>query len=152
MIDGKAGTQFNKQLTFNQIANSLDKSRKRMSILVYDSYISNVSNDNKSKIKSKNIICPECNENIKMDIKGYKINLSGCKNNHEINNILLNEFENTQMINLKNIKCEACNESNKSNSFKNKFYKCYDCNKNLCPLCKTNMIIIIIYIILIKEI
>ena len=57
-----------------------------------------------------------------MDIKDYRINLTGCKNNHEINNILLNEFENTQMIDLKNIKCEACNEKNKSNTYKNEFY------------------------------
>ena len=52
--DGKVGTQFDKQLTFIQMANSLDKSRKRMNILVYDF---DNNNDNKSKIKSKNIIC-----------------------------------------------------------------------------------------------
>ena len=82
--DGKAGVQFNKELTFIQMANSLDKTRKKMSILVYD--IAN-NDENKSKIKSKNIICPECNEDIKMNIKDYKINLIGCKNNHRINKI-----------------------------------------------------------------
>ena len=50
--DGKGGTQFNNNLTFNQMANSLDKTRKKMSILVYGSE-NNISD--KSKIKSKNI-------------------------------------------------------------------------------------------------
>ena len=131
--DGKAGLQFNKELTFIQMANSLDKTRKKMSILVYDI---NNDNENKSKIKSKNIICPKCNEDIKMNIKNYKINLIGCKNNHRINNILFNEFENTQILDLKNIKCGICKDNNKSNTYKNEFYKCYECNINLCPLCK----------------
>ena len=42
--DGKAGAQFNKELTFIQMANSLDKKRKKMSIFVYD-----INNDNKNK-------------------------------------------------------------------------------------------------------
>ena len=68
--DGKAGAQFNKELTFIQMANSLDKARKKMSILVYDI---NNNDENKNKIKSKYIICPECNEDIKMNIKNYRI-------------------------------------------------------------------------------
>jgi hypothetical protein len=131
--DGKAGSQFNQELTFIQMANSLDKTRKKMSILVYD--IAN-NDENKSKIKSKNIICPECNEDIKMNIKDYKINLIGCKNNHRINKISFNEFEKTQILDLKNIKCGICKENNKATTYKNEFYKCYDYNINLCPLCK----------------
>ena len=38
---------------------------------------------------SKDIICPECKENIILDIKNFNINLKGCKNKHEINNVLL---------------------------------------------------------------
>ena len=49
----------------------------------------------KDIIKSKNIICPECKENIKMDIIDYKINIYECKNGHKKENILLNEFEET---------------------------------------------------------
>jgi len=131
--DGKVGLQFNKELAFIQMANSLDKTRKKMSILVYDI---NSTDDNKSKVKSKNIICPECNEDITMNIKNYKINLIGCKNNHKVNKILFNEFENTQMIDLKKIKCGICKNKDKSNSYNNEFYKCYECNINLCPLCK----------------
>ena len=134
--DGKGGSQFNKDLTFNEMANSLDKERKKMNILVY-SNDENI-NDNSMIIRSKNIICPKCNEDIKMRIYNYKIDLFECKNGHNINNISLNEFENTQIINLMNIKCDICKEQNKYNSYNNKFYKCYECNKNICPLCKAN--------------
>ena len=133
--DGKGASQFNNSLTFNQMANSLDKNRKKMSILVYDS--DNINNNDKSKIKSKNIICPKCNENCKINIKNYKINLFECKNNHRINNILFNKFEKTQMIDLTKIICGICKETKKSNTFNNEFYKCYECNINLCPLCKS---------------
>ena len=66
--DGKGGAQFNKQLTFNQTANSSDKSRKKMSILVYNIVDSVTINKDKSKIKSKNIICPHCNQDVKISI------------------------------------------------------------------------------------
>ena len=53
-----------------------------------------VIGDNKSKIEkkeiiSKDIICPECKDNILINIKNFKINLSGCKQNHKKNNIIL---------------------------------------------------------------
>ena len=135
--DGQAGAQFNKNLTFNEMSNSFDKARKKMSILVIDNTNMNNIDDIQSKIKSKKIICSECNESIKMNIKNYKINLFECKNNHRNNNIPLNKFEKTQMINLSKIKCGICKEKNKSNTFNNEFYKCYECNMNLCPLCKS---------------
>ena len=47
------------------MANSLDKTRKIMSVLVYDS---DNMNKYKTKIKSKTIICPQCKENIKINI------------------------------------------------------------------------------------
>lgn len=34
--DGKGGSEFNTNLTFIQMANSFDKRRKKMSVLVYD--------------------------------------------------------------------------------------------------------------------
>ena len=43
----------------------------------------------KKELISKDIICPECKENILLDFQNYKINLKGCKNNHEINNIFI---------------------------------------------------------------
>ena len=53
--DGKGGIEFNKNLTFNQMANQFDKTRKKMSILVYD--YDNTIKD-KSEFKLKNIVCP----------------------------------------------------------------------------------------------
>ena len=47
-----------------------------------------------------------------------------------MNNILLNEYEKTQLIDISKIKCEKCN------TFNNEFYKCITCGKNLCILCK----------------
>ena len=60
------------------------------------------------KINYQNIICPECKENIKMDIKNYKINLYECKNNHKIENILFNELKESQNINKIDKFCDIC--------------------------------------------
>ena len=124
----------NYELTFIQQANELDKNRNKMNILVKS------NNDNNKEIKeiiSKDIICPECGENIFINIKDFKINLYGCKNNHKINNILINKYENNQKIDLSKIICNECNENNKSNTHNNEFYICNTCNKNICPLCKS---------------
>ena len=131
--DGKVG--INEQSTFVKIANSEDKKRKKMNIIVFENEI---PKEKESMIKSKNIICPECKENIKMDIIDYKIYLFDCKNGHKIENILLDEFEETQKIDLNNIVCGVCKKNNKSISYNNIFYKCITCNNNICPLCKTN--------------
>ena len=55
-----------------------------------------------------------------------------------MNNILLNEFEKTQLIDLSKMKCEVCKENDLSNTFNNKFYKCIKCGINICPLCKSS--------------
>ena len=130
--DGKGGSQFNKNLTFKQMANAIDKERKKMNILV----MINEMPEEKKLVRAKNIICPECGESIKVKIKNYKINLFECKNKHKMNKILFNEFEKTQMIDLMDIKCDLCKENNKANAYNNEFYKCYECNINICPLCK----------------
>ena len=134
--DGHSISPNEKGKTFLEIANSLDKERKKMNVLVYEN--TNEDNDNNQEkriIKSKNIICPKCNESINMKMDNYKINLFGCKNNHTFNNLSMDEFEKSQMIDLKNIKCGKCNEM-KSNTYKNGLYRCYECQINLCPLCK----------------
>jgi len=131
--NGKIG--INEELTFEEILNSEDKKRNKISILVYD-----IETEIKGKdiVKSKNIICPECKENIKMDIIDYKVNIYECKNGHKIQNILLNEFEETQNIDRNNIICNICKKNNKSLSYNNQFYKCLICGNNICPLCKSN--------------
>ena len=109
---------------------------EEIKILVLDS--KKDINKNKTIIKSKYIICPICKENIKFKIRDYKIYLYECKNGHEINNILLNEFEETQYIDISKIKCEKCKKNNKSNTYKNEFYKCIECGINICPICKSS--------------
>ena len=55
------GSQLIDELTFNKQANDLDKNRKKMNIIVTQ------SDEDKKEIKkvvSKDIICPECKENI----------------------------------------------------------------------------------------
>ena len=49
----------------------------------------------------------------------------------------LNEFEQTQKINLNKIVCNICNINNKGDTHNNEFYICNTCNINICPLCKT---------------
>ena len=128
------GNKINYELTFNEQANDLDKNRNKMNIIVTDT---DEDPNKKREIISKDIICPECKENIIINFNNYKINLNGCKNNHNIYNILLNKFEDTQKIDLNNIICEVCKKINKNNTHNNEFYICNTCNKNICPLCKS---------------
>ena len=127
------GNQLNIELTIEQLASNLDKERKTLTILVNEEKINITSNLK----KSKNIICPNCYENIRMNIKNYKISLYDCKNKHRKHNILFNEFENTQYIDESKIKCEICKNADKSSSYKNKFFICLTCKINICPLCKS---------------
>ena len=127
------GSILDENLTFEQMINSEDKKRNRMSILVFKNEL---KEEELYIIKSKVIICPICGESIKIDIKDYKITLFECKNNHKIENILLDEFENTQIIDNKKIICEICKKKIKLNTFMNTFYKCCECEKNICVLCK----------------
>ena len=128
------GTKINKELKQIEQANEIDKNSMKMDIIVTKL---EDEPEKKKKIISKDIICPTCNENILIDIKDYKINLYDCKNNHKIENILLNKFEETQNITLNEIKCNICETNNKGNVFNNEFYLCITCNKNICPLCKS---------------
>ena len=118
------GKEINLDSTFKEQANIFDKNRKEMIILVED----------KKKIKNKEIICPKCKEDCRLNIKDYKINLYECKNNHETNNILLNEYNNLYDLNTKinnrNIICET---------HKDKFISyCSECKLDLCNLCERN--------------
>ena len=145
LIDGKGNeiyycynngviSQDDKNLTFNEMANSIDKERKKMDIIV----IINEKKKEEIIIRSKNIICPKCNRDIKMKFNNiYNIDLYDCENNHKFNNIPLDEFESTQMINISKIKCEIC-KNDKGETYKNIFYKCNECNINICPLCQIN--------------
>ena len=128
------GNIINEELNDNKIINKEDKKRNEMNILVNEK---NFSIAEENIIKSKEIICPECKENIFINIKDYKINLFNCKNKHNINNILLQNYEKTQNIDISKIICDKCKIKNKSKTYNNEFFKCNTCNINLCPLCKS---------------
>jgi len=128
------GNTLNKDLTFKQQANQEDKNRKKMNILAINN---DTENTHIKKIISKDIICPQCNENILIEFNNFKINLKGCKNNHNQKNILLNSFIETQKINLNYIICDVCGTNKKSNTYNNEFYLCTKCFKDICPLCKS---------------
>ena len=135
LIDSKnvyffySGKQINQKLTYNEIINDVDKQRNKMSIFVYE-----INNDdiNDSITKSVYPICPICKESVKLEIKDYKINLSECKNKHDMN-IIIDEYESN--IDLKLIECSICKKS-KYDTYNNLMYKCNGCNKILCPTCK----------------
>ena len=60
-----------------------------------------------------------------------------CKNNHNIEDISIDELNNILKIDINKIECNKCKEKNKGNTYNNEFYKCLTCNNNICPLCKS---------------
>ena len=131
------GKILNENLSFNEQASEQDKKRNTMSVIVSTKADANSEEDESFK-RSKYIICPECNNNCRILIANYKITFYECKNGHKKSDIELNDFEQTQNYDESKIKCEFCKNCNKTNSYNNIFYICYDCNKNLCPLCKSS--------------
>ena len=127
------GNIVNDGSSFNEEVSEIDKKINEMNILVFDKNTKIIKED---IIKSKDIICPECFENTLMKIKDYKIELYDCKNRHKKENILLNEYDNTQKIDLSKIICKICNK-NRSNTFENQFFFCTTCQNSICPLCKS---------------
>ena len=97
--------------------------------------INKINNEEESIIKSKIIICPKCYESTNIKIKDYKINLYGCKNNHNIINILFGKYLDLQKIDESKIICNKCNNK-KSNSYQRLFYRCNICKINICIKCK----------------
>ena len=128
------GAKLNIDLTNEEISKQIDNDNSA-NILVFDKNIED-SEDNPMK-KSKNIICPKCQENCRLYIKDYKITLSNCKNRHITKNILFENYRYTQLIDESKINCCFCNNS-KNKTYEKKFYKCITCDKNLCPLCNSN--------------
>ena len=120
-------------LTFEQIANENDKNRNKMNVLVNGD-----SNPLPIKLnRPKEIICPTCGENILISFKNYKISLLDCKNGHIIEDLSFKDFESKQSIDDSKIGCDECKSSNKSESYKNMFFRCNSCQKNVCLLCKS---------------
>ena len=120
------GNKLDKDMKLEEI---IGKNDINNDIKIIVNSIDNIKNNN--LIKSKYIKCPECQEDIRIKINDYKIKLYECKNKHNIDNILLEEYENIEKIDISKIICNICNINNKSNTYKNEFYKCLTCNMNL---------------------
>lgn len=118
-----------------EVMDEKDKKTNKMRITAI--LIGNKDIINKSA-KSSTIICPECGENCFIKIEDYKVTLFNCKNEHEVKDIYLDEYEKKQKIDISKIICENCKEQNKSLTYENKFYRCLTCKINLCPLCKNS--------------
>ena len=88
--------------------------------------------------KSKDIICPECKEPCRIKLNDFKIKLYECCNGHINDGIKIDDFPKTQEINISLIVCEQCKIKNKGNTWNNEFYRCLNCKKNICVLCKSN--------------
>jgi len=127
------GNKINDNLNLNEILNEEDKESNIINILVNDT---NKINIKENKIKLNEIICPKCNESIFVKINEYKINLYNCKNNHNIDNILINEYENIEKLDVSKLKCNNCKKKKKRKININNLYRCNLCRINLCSLCK----------------
>ena len=135
------GTKIEYELSFDELANEFDKRRKKMNVIINKNDPHKIGS---KEIISKDIICPECRENIFIDIKNFKVNLYGCKYNHFHNNILINLYEESQKIDLNTIICDICHQNNKNNTYNNEFHICNTCNLNISPYVNQFMIKIIL--------
>ena len=93
------GKKIDEEMKLNQISTN-----KELNILVNCNTTTTIINKQPKKT-SKLIICPECGQYCTININDYKINLEQCDNRHSFSNILLDEFNNTQIIDESKIKC-----------------------------------------------
>ena len=128
------GDKINKENKLEEIINNEDRRINKMVILVDDL---NEKEDNNNIIETKGIICPECSENVIININEYKL-IMKCNNNHN-NIILLKEYNNiiNNIIDISKMKCKKC-KKNRNYIYNNELYICLNCKMNLCPLCKSS--------------
>ena len=130
-----AGKILDENITLETLIKTKSKNEK-IAILVYPKDKQD-EEPTKKIVKASHIICPECQDIASIKINKYKISIN-CINNHNKNNILLKDFENSQKIDESKIICNECKQNNKSNSFNKEFFMCLICMKNLCPLCRSS--------------
>ena len=110
----------------------------KITILAYNNKES--YNDTEKRVKF--LICPICKnsnriKNCIIKMEDYKILLDECDDDHNYGKILLEEIGDysSQLIDETKIVCSFCKENTKASTFQNKFYKCFTCKKDYCPLC-----------------
>ena len=119
-----SGNIVNLDLSIEQLINKIDKERKIMSIIAFDH---SDEHGNNNILSSPIIICPICKEPARYEIVDYRIKIYNCKNGHVVDNILLKEFEKTQLIDESLIVCDKCKINNKSNTYNKEMYICMQC-------------------------
>ena len=129
------GNTLDENMTLENLK-KLNNNNEKIKILVFQKSEEELEKINPMN-KSSTIICPECKEVALIIFKNYKLSI-GCKNNHNIKDIFLKDFEKSQEIDESKIICNNCEQKNKSNSFNKEFFMCLKCKKNLCPLCKSS--------------
>ena len=97
-----------------------------------------LNNENSNNFKE--IICPECLESCRFNIRDYKINLYHTSGIHNIENIKIKEFLKMQNDLSKNSKNkENPNDKYICQKHNQQFIKyCTQCDENLCDLCSQN--------------
>ena len=125
------GKILDEQITEEKIP--FNESKKRF-IQVDDN--SKINNPEDVIINSNIIICPQCKECASINLNENKISISNCKNMHNNDLININDFPNTQKLNLTKIICGQCKENNMGTAYENTFFRCVECKINLCSLCK----------------
>ena len=124
------GNILDRNLTIGKM-HSFDNERKNINIIIIDK----ISQSNSVYIYSKDTLCPKCGQCAKFDITEYKILLQ-CRNGHNLGNIFLKDYKDTQKIDITKIICDDCLIKNKAYSYKSIFYRCNQCKKNLCISCQ----------------
>ena len=108
------------------------KSKKLTNIVDGIVLVSLVKNSKIIEKKELNdVLCPKCQTLSKMYINDDKISLKNCVNKHNILDININTFMNSQFKKDDDIKCFQCNNNI---YLYNQFYIC-SCNKYICQLC-----------------
>ena len=104
------------------IMDTSEKLTNKIYISVFPLYL----NNNQVFEQSKEIICPKCSEQCIIKIKDYLVELYCYKCNHSTF-MRLDEFKDSQKLDLAKIKCEICNVKNMGNSFDHVFFYCQNC-------------------------
>ena len=131
------GIQINPAKSIESHMSDLNKKNQKMTVLVNELNV-DVQDKGQTFAKSKDVICPECKKPCRISFENYKIKLSGCVNGHEISDIKILDFPNTQKVELSQIICDKCKIKNKGNCPSNEFFRCLACNQNLCLICRSN--------------
>ena len=115
----------------DQTLDQVNDKNEEILVLVYLN--KNEKNENKTK-KSDYIKCDQCPIPAIVEFTNdYKINL--LDGNHNTQKIKLQDYTNTQMVDQSEIKCSKCSNSKTE---KDKFYYCFECDKNFCDKCQSS--------------